>query len=153
MTKSMKNAMLTVVIFAAANFANAQEHNRNPPATINQSFHKDYPEAGNATWSHSNNEWHANFNDRSAEDRGEMVAHYDQSGRHIDSHVPYARQDVPAPVYNSARKRYQDDNERYTRIEHPTKGDFFEVRGRVHGKARTSYYDEQGRERNYDDRH
>ncbi|HVS98185.1 MAG TPA: hypothetical protein VHE54_16935 [Puia sp.] len=149
----MKNTLLAILLLATGEFALAQGRHQAPPTRVRQSFQRDFPGASDTRWSQSGNQWHANFTDRSPEDRGEMVAYYDGNGRHIDSHIPYAQQDVPQPVYSSARKRYHDDRMEFTRVEHPTRGDYFEVRARVHGKIRTSYYDENGHERHYYNRH
>ena len=149
----MKNTLLAVLFLATGGFAVAQSRHQTPPAQVRQSFQRDFPGANDARWSQSGNQWHANFNDRSSEDRGQMVAHYDGNGRHIDSHIPYATQDVPQPVYSSARNRYHDDHMEFTRIEHPSRGDYFEVRGHVRGRIRTTFYDERGHERRYEDRH
>ena len=146
--------MLAILFIATSNFAIAQDNHRNAPENVRQNFHRDFPDANNARWSRNNGQWHANFDDRSSEDRGEMVAHYDRNGRYIDSHIPYARQDVPTPVYNSAHRRYSHQNNlNFIRIENPGMGDLFQVRVNINGRTRTSYYDENGRARQYNDRH
>jgi len=149
----MKSILLALLVLATGNFAVAQYRHREAPAQVRESFQRDFPGVSSVQWSVSGNQWSASFTDRSAEDRGEMVAHYDRNGRHMDSYVPYARNDVPQPVYNSARNRYHNDNVQFTWVEHPRRGDYFRVRGRVKGRMRTSYYDENGRERHYDDSH
>lgn len=150
----MKVTLLAMLFIAASNLVIAQDSRNNAPPNVRQSFHRDFPAADNPRWSRSNGQWHANFDDRSSDDRGEMVAHYDQTGRYIDAHVPYAQQDVPTVVYERARRRYHRQHGlHFIRIEHPGLGDFFQVRVNVNGRTRTSYYDEQGREKEYSDHH
>jgi hypothetical protein len=150
----MKITMLAILFLASGSFAMAQNNHRNAPENVRQSFHKDFPDANNASWSRNNTQWHAKFNDKSADDRGEMVAHYDQNGQYIDSYTPYARQDVPTPVYNSAQRKYRHNkNFEIGKVENPGVGDFFQVRVNVGGKTKTSFYDEQGNERQYNNHH
>jgi hypothetical protein len=150
----MKNTMLVLLFMAGANFAISQGNHRKAPDNVRQSFHNDFPDAGDARWSQNNGQWHANFNDRGPQDRGEMIAHYDRNGHYLQSRVPYARQDVPTPVYEGARRKYgRNRTLNFIRIERPGFGDFFQVRVNINGRTRTSYYDEGGRTRNYDDRH
>ena len=81
-----------------------------------------------------------------------MVAHFDEHGRYIESHIPYAESDVPHDVDESARRRYHHGRYRVTMIDHPSRADIYEVRGEVNGRQRTYYYDEHGRERSYNGR-
>lgn len=145
--------MLAILFLATGSFAIAQDYHRNAPENVRQSFQRDFPDANNARWSRSNSQWHAKFDDRGSQDRGEMVAHYDQNGRYIDSHIPYASEDVPAPVYSSVQRRYRNHHMNFTRIENPNQGDFFQVHVNLGGRTRTSYYDEAGHERQYHDQH
>jgi hypothetical protein len=85
---------------------------------------------------------------------GEMAAHYSDRGRHIDSHIPYDFGDVPQPVIERAQSKYHGGRHfRYTKMEPGEGNGFFQVRVNVHGRDHTVYMDEDGRERNYDDRH
>lgn len=150
----MKNTMLAFAILMAGSPLLAQDHNGHAPQRVQQSFHRDYPEANDARWRQTNGQWHADFNDHSREDRGEMVAHYDRYGRHLDSHVRYDPNDVPAPVIERTRTRYHGAQDvRYTRIERPGATSLFQVQLNLGGRTRTNYVDEHGRERTYNDRH
>ena len=135
-------------------FLFAQNRHDRAPEQVQQAFHKDYPDAADASWSRSNGQWHADFNDLSARGRGEMVAHYDQDGRHIDSHIPYDRHDVPAPVVTTVHQKYRGaSNLRVTKIEHPDGNALFQVQINHRGRNKTLYMDEKGQEQKYNDRH
>ena len=63
----------------------AQKNNRNkPPAAVQQSFQKDYPNTGNATWHHQRNgQWNATYKD--ADKNRNVNTYYDRTGRHIET--------------------------------------------------------------------
>jgi hypothetical protein len=151
----MKKAMfLTLISFAVAGQLIAQDSRHRAPASVRQSFQRDYPEARNPDWSSSNGQWSASFTDHSQYDRGEMVAHYDRSGHHVDSHIPYDRNDVPQAVVERTQRSYPGGRDyNYTRIERPGGQPLFQVDLHVQGRNRTVYVDENGRERKYSHRH
>jgi hypothetical protein len=132
----------------------AQEMHHHVPEKIQRSFHRDYPEARDPQWSSSNGQWHAYFDDHSRYDRGEMVAYYDQYGHHIDSHIPYDRDDVPSAVVERTHRNYPDGkNYTYTRIERSGGQPLFRVELNLENKNRTLYVDESGHEQKYHDHH
>lgn len=132
----------------------AQDRHRQAPASIRRSFQRDYPEARDPRWSSTNHQWHANFEDHSSYDRGEMVAHYDRYGHHVDSHIPYDRNDVPPAVIERTERNYPGGRGyTYTRIEHPGWQPLFQVNLNLRGRNRTLYLDDNGREKSYHDRH
>jgi len=132
----------------------AQNRYDRPPHIVDQSFHNDYPKANATHWHKYHGQWHADFNDPGEDGRGEMVAHYSERGRHIDSHIPYDLGDVPQPVVERAQSKYHGGSHfRYTKMESGEGNGFFQVRVNLHGRDHTVYMDEEGRERNYDDRH
>ena len=151
----MKKVLFFMVIFSAvAGRSIAQEGRHHAPTRVQRSFHRDFPEAGDPQWSEINGQWSADFTDHSQYDRGEMVAHYDRSGNHVDSHVPYDRSDVPAAVVTRTHRNYPDaSDDAYTRIERPGKTALFQVKLREHGRRHTMYLDDNGRERKYYDHH
>jgi hypothetical protein len=144
----MKKIILSLLLLAPCGFLIAQDR-QHPSDRVQHAFQRDYPEAKEPHWSQNNGRWHARFDDRSAYDRGEMIAHYDRYGRHIESHTFYNHEDVPAPVMERARTRYHGDNYRFTRIERPGTPSFFKIQFTLGGRERTTYLDERGRERNY----
>jgi hypothetical protein len=124
------------------------------PNSVKHNFQRDYPDAGAPRWSHTGSEWHADFDDHSKYDRGEMVAHYGQDGHHIDSHIPYDRNDVPSPVIHHVEKRYPGANDAtYTQIERPGARPLFQVSLNLNGRRTNKYVDSQGGERSYPDHH
>jgi hypothetical protein len=153
--KIMNKVMFFTLIFlAVAGRSIAQDGHRHVPASVQNSFQKDYPEARNPQWSSANGHWSASFTDNSQYDRGEMVAHYDRYGSHVDSHIPYDRDDVPQAVVERTERSYPGAKEyNYTRIERPAGQPLFQVNLRVHGKNRMMYIDDNGRQRQYYDHH
>lgn len=149
-----KGILSTGVILAFAGSLVAQDRQHQPPRAVQQAFHRNYPEAGDPQWSSSHGQWNADFSDRSRYDRGEMVAHYDHRGRHIDSHIPYDRNDVPPAVIQRTERRHPGGRDyRYTRIESPGQQPLFQVSLNLGGSNKTMYVDENGRERQYHDHH
>jgi hypothetical protein len=149
----MKIIFFVIAFVALGELCRAQSMHRTAPERVKKSFSRNFPEAGDARWNYSGSQWNATFDDRSSQDRGEMVAHFDRNGRYIDSHIPYAETDVPQPVSERARRRYRNGHVRISMIDRPSRPDVYQVQGRINGRTRTSYYDEQGRERPYSDRH
>jgi hypothetical protein len=152
-TNNMKKTVFIVAAVFSSYALMAQGHYQQAPEPVRHSFEHQYPQATKPEWSQQNGQWHARFNDQGPESRGEMVAHYGHDGRNIDSHIPYDRQDVPAPVSHWAQRRYKHGTYEYTRIERPGEEGFFQVRVNIGGKYHTSYVDEQGREKVYRDQH
>jgi hypothetical protein len=150
----MKETITMLFFLISSGSLFAQDRRNYAPDQVQQSFHKDYPEANNARWSRKHNQWHAQFNDKSPTDRGEMVAHYNPNGQHIDSHIPYDQNDVPSPVRENVQRKYRGArNFRFTEIEQPSENGFFQVTINLHGKDKNIYMDEQGQERKYNDHH
>ncbi|HEV9037090.1 MAG TPA: hypothetical protein VGQ51_10730 [Puia sp.] len=152
----MKSIILVLGALAIAQIAPAQEHRNQQqvPSNVRNSFQRDYPKAGDTRWSESGGQWHADFTDRSPKDRGEMTAHYDRHGRHIDSHIPYDDRDVPSEVRRRTEHRYPHGRDySYTRIEHPGGQPLFQVSLNLGGAHKTTYVDDQGRPRTYHDGH
>lgn len=149
-----KRIFTTLLIFTAAGAVTAQDRHHQAPAAVQQSFHRDYPEARDPQWHYSNSHWNADFEDHSRYDRGEMVAHYDRYGRHVDSHIPYDRNDVPPAVVQKTERHFPDGRDyNYTRIEQPGRPALFQVSLNLRGSNRTVYLDDNGRERRYQHRH
>jgi len=149
-----KVLFLALIALAGAGPLIAQDRHQQAPSGVQRAFQRDYPDARNPQWGRANGQWHADFTDHSRYDRGEMVAHYDQYGHHVDSHIPYDRNDVPPVVVDRVQKNYPGaSNHSYTRIEHPGQQPLFQVSLNLHGANRTTYVDEHGREKKYNDHH
>jgi hypothetical protein len=151
----MKKVLIfLLVVYGQSVHAQRDRGDQQVPRTVQQNFHKQYPDARDTRWSSSGGDWHADFTDHSPADRGEMVAHYDHSGHHIDSHIPYDRNDVPTPVVRHIEQRYPGGSDHsYTRIERPGKQPLFQISLNLNGKRTHKYVDDQGREKNYEDHH
>ena len=152
----MKKLLIIAVIAGVSQLAIGQDRRgqpqQQPPANVQRSFQRDYPQANDTRWSRNGNQWHANFTDRSSEDNGQMISRYDHNGRHLDSQIPYDRNDVPSTVRERMERRYPHARDyRYTRIEHYGGQPLFQVRLNIGGQQKMTYVDEQGRERSYHD--
>jgi len=152
----MKKILFVVAVLCIGRMAEGQDRRsqQQVPTNVQRSFQRDYPQANDTRWTHNGNHWNANFTDRSPGDNGEMISHYDHKGRHLDSHIPYNRDDVPPMVRERMEKRYRNGRDyRYTRIEQYGGQPLFQVRLNIGGQQKTTYVDEQGRERSYHDGH
>jgi hypothetical protein len=148
MKKSISLILCCVIVCAAM----SQERSR-PPAQVRESFQKMYPQSQPSRWNHENGSWSVEFDDRD-NDNGQVTAHFDSRGRHIDTHVYYSANDIPAPVIDHLHQQYNGaENYQYTHIERHRGGDFYQVHFRHKGKRRTVYLDDHGNERQYYDRH
>src|SRR5665213_190292 len=148
----MKKVILLFLGGFSVFVAFSQDRN-GPPDNIRQSFQKQYPQSQPNQWKHTGGSWNVNFEDRD-HDNGESTAHFDRTGRHVDTHIPYDNQDVPAPVMDRMQNRYPgSDSYAFTRIERGDGHPVFQVHFRHRRKFRTLYVDERGRERQYQDRH
>lgn len=148
----MKKILFVVAILGIAKLSMGQDRRdqQQVPARVQQSFQRDYPKASDTRWSRNGNQWNANFTDRGPEDNGEMVSHYDHNGRHLESRIPYDRNDVPTTVRDRMERKYPHSRDyRYTRIERHGAEPLFQVRLNIGGTQKTAYTDEQGREREY----
>jgi hypothetical protein len=149
-----KGIFSTLLLLAFAGSLAAQGSHHHAPSAVKHAFHRDYPEAQDPQWSSSHGQWSADFNDRSPYDRGEMIAHYDQNGHHVDSHIPYDRNDVPTAVVEQTERSYPDARDyNYTRIESPGRHPVFQVSLNLHGSNKMLYVDDNGREKEYHDHH
>ncbi len=149
----MKKTMIAVILLISGGFLFAQERHHDVPDQVRQNFQHDYPDARQTHWNQSNGHWHASFNDQSPRGRGEMIAHYDQDGRHLDSHIPYDDHDVPPAIMEHLQNKYRRGHYRFERIEAPDNTGFFRVMIRLGGRNRIVFMNEQGEERPYEDRH
>jgi hypothetical protein len=118
---------------------------------VRQSFQRDYPNARDAQWSQTNNQWHSTYKD---DQNRNVNAYYDQDGNRVDTHISLNRKDVPQNVDNRANSKYHaNGNYQVQRIERPSNPPLFQIRIQTGTKDRTVYMDEQGRERRYNDHH
>ena len=94
-----------------------------------------------------------NFTDQD-HNNGEVTAHFTENGGHADTHVPYDRSDVPAPVRDNVKHKYQGyGNADYTRIDRADGNSVYQVNLKNKRTHKTVYMDERGNETRYEDRH
>ena len=118
-------------------------------AQVQLSFQRDYPDARNARWIQTNDQWHGYYRDDRNRD---MDVYYDNYGNRYDTHTGWDRRDVPYDVDNRINRRYHTNGEyRVVRIERPNYRPLFQIR--IGTRSRPVYMDERGRRRRYDDRH
>ena len=105
----------------------AQSHNYDAPDQVRVTFNKQYPKAEKTHWSRNGSQWTANFRD---DEHGEMYAHYNKNGDHLESRIPYSQSDVPGPVRDMVKQRYPHGRDHeYTKIERNHGNDqFYQVR-------------------------
>jgi hypothetical protein len=138
--KKILTAMFSVVL---ASFAFAQP-GHHPPRAVSSSFEKEYPHSNPSRWTHSAGGWSVEFEDRD-HDNGEVTAHFDSRGRHIDTQIPYDEADVPVGVKENLQKRYPGSGQyEYTRIDRAGERSRYKARFMHKKKYRTIYVDEQG---------
>jgi hypothetical protein len=129
------------------------QNEHNPPDNVSKQFHKEYPQSQSANWNQSKTGWSVDFEDKD-HNNGEATAHFDAGGRHMDTHVPYDNNDVPAPIAERVNKSYPgSDDLEYTRIDRPGESGTYQVNLRQHGTRKTVYMDNKGEKKNYRDKH
>jgi hypothetical protein len=86
---------------------------------------------------------------------GETTAYFDASGRHIETHIPYDYNDVPASVRNHTRDHYgASDNYDYTRIDRYGEKPVYKTQiWHKNHSRKTIYIDNDGHEREYHEKY
>lgn len=147
----MKYSLLTFICGFGFYMAFSQNESV-PPSNVRESFVKEYPNSQSPGWTHNSQGWTVNFEDKDHND-GEVVAHFDPRGRHLDSYIPYADGDVPNPVLKRLHSRYPGaEGYEYTRIDRDGRPDLYRVQVRNHSRTHILYVDEKGRDREYQNR-
>ena len=153
----MKKILIGLFILCSASlFAqdNGDNHDRNQntnrnnqvPDNVQHSFQQDNPNAQNPQWSNTNGQWHGSYKDQNNRN---VDAYYNINGERIDTHTSYNQQELPPRVRRKADKRYHGSYNTY-RIDRPNSQPLFQIQLQTGG---TTYMDENGRKRKYDDRH
>jgi hypothetical protein len=149
----MKTSLIALLLVFSVVFGFGQYHHT-PPRPVTESFQKEYPRSTPSQWSHSNNGWSVTFEDNDY-NNGETTAFFDGSGKHIETHIPYDNNDVPASVRNHARDSYgASDNYEYTRIDRYGEKPVYKTQVWHNNHSRkTVYMDNDGHERQYHEFH
>jgi hypothetical protein len=148
----MKRNLFTM-LFGFVVVSGFSQHNNMPPKNVSQSFQKEYPQSQASQWSQSNAGWSVSFEDKD-HNNGEATAYFDGSGRHVDTHIPYDKQDVPSPVKNHTQRSYgASDNYDYTRIDHSGEKTVYKTQVKHKNQDKTIYMDNGGHEKDYQDKH
>ena len=144
----MKKFLLTITGLFCVFIAFSQSHQR-PPAAVQKSFQNDYPQSKSGQWSHSNGSWNVSFTDKD-HNNGEVTAHFNDNGDHTDTHVPYDRNDVPAPVTDKVKNNYSGYSKAdFTRIDQAGGNSVYQVNLKNKNAHKTVYMDERGNETKY----
>ena len=141
------------VIFAQIGRPNADRNQpvNHAPAPVYESFQKQHPYAREARWIQNNQGWSANYRDNGYRN---VDVYYNRDGVRNDVHRALDRMDVPRNIKSRINDRYHaNGNFRVTRIERENEQPVFQIKIPTSGRYRTVYMDEQGRSREYDDRH
>ena len=129
------------------------QHDHTPPKQVSESFQREYPRSKPSQWSRSNDSWSVSFTDRD-HDNGEATAYFDASGKHVDTHIPYEKNDVPVSVRNHTHDSYgASDQYDYTRIDHSGEKAVYRTKVKHKKQVKTIYMDSDGHERDYHDNH
>src|SRR5436305_14784 len=85
--------------------------NRNTaPTAVQQAWQRDHSNDGTATWSQSNGEWQAHYQDPTT--HRNVDTYYDPSGRHVDTHREWNSSDL-SPEYNQNINKHYHTNGGY----------------------------------------
>ena len=148
----MKRSLFTMLLGFGVVFGFTQ-NNHTPPKNVSQSFQKEYPQSQPSQWNQSNVGWSASFKDND-HNNGEATAYFDASGKYVDTHIPYAKHDVPSPVKNHIQNNYgASGNYDYTRIDHSGEKSVYKTQVKQKNQDKTIYMDNGGHEKDYQDKH
>jgi hypothetical protein len=148
----MKRSLITMILGFYVVFGYSQ-HNYTPPKNVSESFQKEYPKSKSSQWKQLNEGWSVSFQDKD-HNNGEAMAYYETSGKHIDTHTPYDKNDVPLPVRNHAKNGYgSSDSYDYTRIDHSGEQTVYKTQVKHKNHDKTIYMDNYGHEKDYQDKH
>jgi hypothetical protein len=144
MKKTLITAFCMLIVFIAVS-----RDGRQPPKHVRDAFQKEYPNSKSGVWNHSGTNWSVNFEDKD-HNYGEVTAHFDSRGRHIDTNIPYDNNDVPAPVIDKVKHGYPTYNDYdVTRIDRSGENSVYKVNLRSKSTNRTLYLDEKGEKKSY----
>jgi hypothetical protein len=148
----MKKSLLTVLLGLGV-VTGFSQHYYTPPTSVSQSFQKEYPKSKATQWSKSAAGWSVSFKDKD-HNNGEATAYFNASGRHIETHIPYSRHDVPAPVKKHVEQRYGSSGDYdYTRIDHYSGKTVYRTQVKHKNVNKNIYMDNDGHEKDYHEKY
>ena len=115
---------------------------KNQPAKVSAAFQKDYPNAGNVSWSKYRGDWTASFGNGLYR----STAVYHANGERRDTRTPVTRNEMPRNVFESIYKSHPGASmEDIIKIEVPNAAkDIFRIKDILGGKPAYFYYNSDG---------
>jgi len=144
---------LTLFLLLCGIFGFSQ-NNHLPPNNITQSFQREYPKSHPSDWKQSNDGgWSVSFDDND-HNNGEVMAYYNKSGKHYDTHIPYDKKDVPSTVSDHMQKHYGSTGDyEYTRIDRPGENSVYLTHYKHKKSYKAVYVNKEGHEKEYHDKY
>lgn len=121
---------------------------KNQPAKVRAAFQRDYPNAGNISWSKYRGNWAASFGSGIYM----STALYHANGERRDTRTPVTRNEVPVNILDSIFKRRPGTRlEDIIKISLPNaSNNIFRIKDNMQGKVTFSYYTSDGQLVKYD---
>ena len=115
---------------------------KNQPAKVRAAFQRDYPNAGNVSWSKYRGDWTASFGNGFYR----STALYHANGERRDTRTPVTRNEMPRNVLDAIFKRSPGTRvEDIIKIEVPNVAtDIFRIKDIIQGKPMYFYYNSDG---------
>jgi len=115
---------------------------KNQPAKVRSAFQRDYPNAGNVSWSKYRGDWTASFGNGFYR----STALYHANGERRDTRTPVTRNEMPRNVWESIFKSHPGTSlEEIIKIESPnTPKDIFRIKDILGGNPKYFYYNSDG---------
>jgi hypothetical protein len=142
----MKKILIGLFILSSTTLFAQNNRNHQVPASVQNSFQKDYPNSQNPQWNNSNGQWHGTYKDKNNRN---VETHYNPNGQRIDTHISYNQNELPSKVRDVANKKY-NTNYSSNRIERPNSQPLYQIKSQ---SGSTTYMDENGKKRKYNDNH
>ena len=115
---------------------------KNQPAKVRAAFQRDYPNAGNVSWSKYRGDWTASFGNGLYR----STAVYHANGERRDTRTLITRNEMPRNIFESIYKSHPGTSlEDIIKIEVPNAAkDIFRIKDILGGKASYFYYNSDG---------
>jgi len=115
---------------------------KNQPAKVSAAFQRDYPNAGNVSWSKYRGDWTASFGNGLYR----STALYHANGERRDTRTPVTRNEMPRNVWESIFKSHPGTSlDDMIKIEAPnTIKDIFRIKDILGGNPKYFYYNSDG---------